>query len=480
MIVCSRRDPGRGTYRLWMGSAGWRSSRRSSGTWGSATTSTPTWAAGEWLGVGMFFTLSGFLITTLMLAEQRTTGRVALGAFWSRRARRLLPALFLALALTMVLSAFHWMPPDRRLGAQVITAIFYSSNVNLSFVHGVPGRSLFQFWSLSIEEQFYLFFPLVFIGAWRLLRHKAVWLYLLGSVVAAFWVYHLRAHWRAAYFGLPRFGEILAGVAMAFVVGAPWFQASLRRLSFARLLQAIGALALITELVLLHHATLLFASYYKPAVLGTVTVSLLLVGCVVDGPATKVLSIRPLRFAGKISYGAYVYHIAIFYALSPERTGITNNLVLSIIRILAVGVVSWASYKWVEQPLRQRASPTGPRLVAAYAFPRWPWSRSRSPCRSTSFPPRTGIPHRRRTSHSSTDQQSPAAPASTSWATRRPPRPRYLACMPTSMARSGSTGWACAPRPTAPPSRQPAWPSGDARSWCPTRAPAAASSWTRS
>ena len=330
------------------------------------------WLRGDWFGVSMFFTLSGFLITSHLITERERNGRVSMSDFWSRRAKRLLPALFMSLVLIMFLTTIHVMPVVPHFGGEIITTVFYVKNIAFLYFHQQNSGNLFQFWSLSIEEQFYFVFPVLFVLAWQAFRRRSAWVFAATMLGLELYLYHLRGtpdRWNHAYFGPPRFGDILAGVLLAFLVTSTGFRSALTKDGFRRALQVIGVVALVTEAILLNRANLSWVSYWQWAQSGTLTVSILIMAMLVPGPATSVLSIRPLRWVGKISYGAYLYHVAIYYVLTPERTGIHSNGLLSVVRITVVLLVSWASFHFIEQPLRQRAEPSGRRLALAYAAP---------------------------------------------------------------------------------------------------------------
>ncbi len=136
------------------------------------------WMPGGFLGVELFFVLSGYLITSLLLGEWVAEGRIDLGAFWLRRARRLLPALFLLLAVTLVFAIFFMPDEVAGLRGDTLAASTYVTNWYLAFnqqsYFELVGRpSLLQhLWSLAVEEQFYLLWPLLFIGGMRLLRTR--------------------------------------------------------------------------------------------------------------------------------------------------------------------------------------------------------------------------------------------------------------------------------------------------------------------
>src|SRR6266487_1327861 len=158
-----------------------------------------SWAKGGMLGVGVFFTLSGYLITDLLLEHHRKTGSLGLVQFWLRRARRLLPALFLMLVVVSVLAALFDTSQLGEVRRQVISGAFYYANWSTIAAHGTyfarfaNPLPLDHLWSLSIEEQFYLVWPFVLLLAIRFLPGR-MWLLLVtfvGSALSAAWTAHL-------------------------------------------------------------------------------------------------------------------------------------------------------------------------------------------------------------------------------------------------------------------------------------------------
>src|SRR5687768_13320332 len=187
------------------------------------------WAEGGFLGVSTFFTLSGFLITSLLLAERAATGRIALGAFWARRARRLLPA---ALATLLAVAALaSWLATPEQLASlrgDVLAALFYGANWRF-ILDGQSYGDLFaapspilHFWSLAIEEQLYVLFPLlvVLVGRGRRRLGTALVALVAGSVALTWLVYSPGGSTSAAYYGtFTRAGELLVGALLALVLG---------------------------------------------------------------------------------------------------------------------------------------------------------------------------------------------------------------------------------------------------------------------
>ncbi|HEY0070789.1 MAG TPA: acyltransferase, partial [Chloroflexia bacterium] len=146
------------------------------------------WLPGGFLGVEVFFVISGYLITSLLLSEWQRHGRTNLPAFWLRRARRLLPALFLVIAVTLTFSVLFLPEEVAGLREDALAATGYVTNWYLvfnqqSYFETMGRPSLLQhLWSLAVEEQFYLLWPLLFVGGMRFLRRGAL---LLGALAGA-------------------------------------------------------------------------------------------------------------------------------------------------------------------------------------------------------------------------------------------------------------------------------------------------------
>lgn len=329
------------------------------------------WAAGGYLGVSAFFTLSGFLITTLLLGEHRGTGGVDLRAFWIRRFRRLLPAALLGvLAATAYVLAFADQNGLDRFRGDAIAAIAYVANwrfvlSDLSYAELFTGDSPLQhYWSLAIEEQFYLVLPLL---AAVLLRRRAGWVG-LGVLAAAGIVASVAATLvigggDRAYYGTDtRLAELLVGVLLAV-----WHhRRHLDRSLPEGLRSGAGAAALATMLGL-WVVTDQSSDALHPWVLlahGVLT-SAVIVSVLSPTPVAQVLSIRPLTALGRISYGVYVYHWPVFLWLSPERTGLDggggDQALLAGLRILVTLAVAVPSHRWVEQPIRHGGLRLGER-----------------------------------------------------------------------------------------------------------------------
>lgn len=293
------------------------------------------WAQGGYLGVSTFFTLSGFLIATLALAEKGRTGRMDLRGFWVRRARRLLPAAVAGIALAVVLVAVLGAPGDQRaVSGDALSGLGYAANWH-QLLSGQSYLDLFRepgplvhLWSLAVEEQFYLVFPFVAVAAFARTRSFGQARRRLGAAAAAIVAMSVALPlvrgmgFDRVYYGTDtRAAEIAVGVLLACLV-APAMVGN-GRLPVAstpaarRMVAAVAAVALTVMAVawvavpntspLLVHGGLL--GY---ALLSTVVVLAAALG---TGGVARLLANPVLRHLGLVSYGLYLYHWPVFWAL---------------------------------------------------------------------------------------------------------------------------------------------------------------------
>jgi peptidoglycan/LPS O-acetylase OafA/YrhL len=321
---------------------------------------------GGYLGVDLFFVLSGYLITSLLLAEQASTGRIALGAFWARRARRLFPAL-LSLMPAIALYARFFARTDE-LGAlrlQALAALAYIANWQAIFQHKsywelfVAPSPLEHTWSLSIEEQFYVVWPLLVALLLRRGSSRTLLGVCLGlSVVSMAVMYFLfdPANTTRVYLGTDaRMGGILLGAALATLI-SPNHEFRART---ARTLDVLGALALVglgfAWVKLRGTSPFLYRGGFWLTELG----ALALIACAVAGEASyvaRVLAFRPLIWLGTISYGVYLWHWPVNVFLTSERTHV-HGLGLHALRFALTFAIAIASYYLLEQPIRRHGVP---------------------------------------------------------------------------------------------------------------------------
>jgi peptidoglycan/LPS O-acetylase OafA/YrhL len=333
---------------------------------------------GGFLGVSAFFTLSGFLITSLLLAEHERSGRISLRGFWSRRARRLLPAAYLTLAAVLVFGVtIATVDQARSLRADVLSALgyvanwrFYFSGRTYAHLFSAPSPVL-HFWSLAIEEQFYLLFPLLMIGVLALTRGKRLFvgvflgLAIGASLLAGNLLLASQGESRVYYGTDTRAAELLVGALLALIFTR--YRPPRRVGNIASIaVSAVGAAALVTMIVWWSTVRQTDRWLYQGGFALHACLTAIVIACVfVDGPLASVLSARPIVALGAISYAVYLFHWPIYLWLSPERTGLTTIPLLGL-RLAVTIPLAIASYFFLEQPVRHGTRLRGwvPKVVA--------------------------------------------------------------------------------------------------------------------
>jgi peptidoglycan/LPS O-acetylase OafA/YrhL len=353
---------------------------------------------GGFLSVDVFFALSGYLITALLVAEWRQNDSIGLGRFWSRRARRLLPALFLMLTVVGAGAALWPQIFDSpSLRGDTLATVFYVANWHFIadntnyFLAAGRASPLLHTWSLAIEEQFYLVWPVVVLAVLTLRRPRAVRegsapgpgverrrrlgvlfvLAVAGAGASALWMAVLTRGGgdttRSFYGSDTRAQAILVGAALA-IAGALWGPARSRR---ARGLLWGWGLAGVAGTAALwlwvpETSSLVFRGGFLVAGICAAGV----VACVANLPGCRlatVLSLRPLRYVGRISYGMYLWYWPLVLVLSSSRTHVRGYPLLAV-RLVVIVVVASASASLVELPIRRGRLPRwGPLAIPVAA-----------------------------------------------------------------------------------------------------------------
>ena len=348
------------------------------------------WVPGGFLGVEVFFVISGYLITALLLAEWRQTGSIDLKAFWLRRARRLLPALYLLLVGTLSFAVLFLPEEVARLRDDVVAALAYVTNWLLifsreSYFEAAGRPSLLQhLWSLAVEEQFYIIWPLLLTaGLVFLPRRYRLPAVLGGAVVSAALMavlYQPDTDPSRIYYGTDtRAAGLLFGAALAFVWAPELIRVSARydpgdrhrplqrarrhvrhRLGWTvpRLLDLVGlaALGMLVWFCLSLDEFRPFIYQGGFALVAVVTTLLILI--VVHPRAqvgANVLGWGPLRWAGQRSYSIYLWHWPVFVVTRPQLDVPLEGVPLFLLRMVVTFVLADLSYRFVETPIRRGA-----------------------------------------------------------------------------------------------------------------------------
>jgi peptidoglycan/LPS O-acetylase OafA/YrhL len=331
------------------------------------------WMRGGFLGVDIFFVLSGYLITSILAAELYGRG-IGLGSFWARRARRLLPAVLVV--CTVVAVGVHSLEPtsDWQLRqSDLIWTIFYGVNWHLIasdqdyFAQYLSASPLRHAWSLAIEEQFYVVWPLaLIILAWFVRRSRLILAMVVGaaaviSAVVMALLYDPGAPSRA-YFGTDaRAHELLVGALLGLgLAGRPSLLKD--RGKAASFVAVAGLVAIGVALVLVPDS---WSWYYRGGSLLLAVIVIAVLWAVESRPISivgRALSLAPMRWLGQISYGIYLWHWPVIFftgiglaalIASPVKPLITSSNGLNLVRIFLTVAIATVSFYALEQPIRR-------------------------------------------------------------------------------------------------------------------------------
>ena len=353
----------------------------------------PPLFAGGFIGVDVFFVVSGFLITSLLLRERAKTGRISLRGFWQRRARRLLPAVIVMIAVCATAALLVGGDVLVGIGRQMLGALTFTYNwasiaAGSSYFSADTPELFRNLWSLGIEEQFYLLWPLLFL---LLVLVRRRWLRVaivaVAAVASALWMATLvgqGADPTRAYFGTDShaFG-LLGGVALAFGWRAiPSTPPEWMLLPAVRRTVTVVGSAAIAALVALALVPATTSTVTFPGAL--VAASALSLIAIVAGiwpasPFGRALDIAPLRYVGNRSYGLYLWHWPLVVLMTVWATGLSPDVGVpvwvGVATLLVTFVAAELSYRLVETPIRTlgfrgSARRWGQRIVESAAT-RW-------------------------------------------------------------------------------------------------------------
>ncbi len=312
--------------------------------------------SGGFVGVDVFFVLSGYLITGILAAEIRKTGKLNLLDFYARRVRRLLPASALTLAVTLLFGAWILSPGEisfagraGRAAALYMSNIFFSTNAADYFAQNVKSNPLLHTWSLAVEEQFYLFWPLLILLGLRVLRSARA----LLAVESAVTVLSLGAClWWTAHGGPFAFYQLPA---RAWEFGIGGIAVHIPRGSFKlpsgcwAVLGCLGTLAIVASAALIADETNFPGWIALIPVLGTAVALVASAECPTEG-AGRVLALAPLQRLGQLSYSWYLWHWPfLFYAIALlPRISLAGKISVALASLGVAAVV----HHLFENPIR--------------------------------------------------------------------------------------------------------------------------------
>jgi peptidoglycan/LPS O-acetylase OafA/YrhL len=342
---------------------------------------------GGYVGVDVFFPISGFLITTLLLRERTATGRIAITAFWRRRARRLLPALGVLLAVCGGAAFAIGGDVLVELGRQVLGATTFSYNWlavadGSAYLDATTPELFRNLWSLAVEEQFYLLWPLLLLGVWlvpsRWVRVGFVVAVAVASAVAMATL-ALDGATTRVYYGTDTHSFGLALGAAFAIARHEWTGFGIPRSRAARALTGTAGLAALAGLVVLafvlpedgpamYLGGLALVAVLTTAVIAAATVPGSLLG--------RALDVQPLRWIGERSYGLYLWHWPVFVLVTAalplwDRSG-SGGWALGGIALGITVLAATLSYRFVERPIRRHGFRASLRVfVNQWRSDRW-------------------------------------------------------------------------------------------------------------
>ena len=316
------------------------------------------WLPGGFLGVDLFFVLSGYLITSLLLVEWEARNRIDLRRFWLRRARRLLPALVVVVLGSLALAAIFARQDLAHTRSDAVSSLLYYTNwheiiANRSYFNLMCNPSLLQHtWSLAIEEQFYILWPLILVPCLVLIGRKRLPMLVIAGIAASaalMWIlYNPNSDPSRVYYGTDtRAFLLLMGILLALVW--PWIERMRRAVP---LIELLGVAALVGTVLLFRNLHEFSPTVYRGGDLAAAFCFVVLIGAVAH-PGTGIgpaLGIAPLRWVGERSYGIYLWHWPIIVLVAGVNTRPSPGIVVAEAALVLVAAT--LSFRYIEEPIR--------------------------------------------------------------------------------------------------------------------------------
>ena len=317
------------------------------------------WLPGGFLGVDLFFVLSGYLITSILLVEWEARNRIDLLRFWLRRARRLIPALVVVVLATLVLASIFARQDLAHTRSDVVSSLLYYSNwhqviANHSYFNLMGNPSLLQHtWSLGVEEQFYIVWPLLLVPGLVLVGRKRLPMLVIAGIAASaalMWLLFNPTDPSRVYYGTDsRAFLLLMGILLALVW--PWIERLGRR--GLPVLELLGIAALIGSVLLFLRMEEFNPTLYQGGDLAAAFCFTVLVAAVAHRGTGigHALGVTPLRWIGERSYGIYLWHWPIILLVAGVNARPSPGVVVGEAAVVLTAAA--LSYRYVEEPIRR-------------------------------------------------------------------------------------------------------------------------------
>ncbi|QKE74911.1 acyltransferase family protein [Arthrobacter citreus] len=324
------------------------------------------WASGGFLGVSVFFVLSGYLITDLLIAEWSINNRIDLKGFWFRRAKRLLPGMFTLLLIVIAFVSLFKSSMIGNLKQDSVAAIFYYSNWwyifhHLSYFDSYANPSLLNhFWSLAVEEQFYIIWPILTLLGLKYIKNKdRLFLFtLIGALVSAILMailFHPGSDPSRVYYGTDtRAFSLLIGAALALVWPSRKLTNHVTK-SGKILIDVVGITGLFIFLLMVGKTNQYDSFLYRGGMF-LLSISAAMLIAALAHPTSKIgrfLSMRPLKWIGLRSYGIYLWQYPVIILFTPKVNAGDVSIFRALIQITLIFVLAALSYRYIEDPIRK-------------------------------------------------------------------------------------------------------------------------------
>ncbi|WP_099221374.1 acyltransferase family protein [Listeria costaricensis] len=326
-----------------------------------------SWAKGGFIGVDIFFVLSGYLITNILLTQWDKENTIHLKEFWLRRFRRLVPAAFVMIIAVVIFAVLFNRSLLPTLRGDAFASFFYMSNWwfifhNVSYFDsfGMPSP-LKNLWSLAIEEQFYLIWPLFLYLFLRYIKNPKLLLQIviIVGVLSAILMgvlYTPGADPSRVYYGTDtRLFDLLAGCALAFVWPFTRLSPQVPRKS-RQTLNIAGTLSVVTFFALVYLLNEYQSFLYRGGLLFVALLGVVMIATIAHPSCylSRIFSFRPLRWIGTRSYGIYLWHYPIITLTTPVTEIGHPSLIRSVLQVAATFIIAELSYRFLETPIRKK------------------------------------------------------------------------------------------------------------------------------